>query len=157
MCQAKDIDVLKSAIQLPQEDASLTQRTQSALRTIQYSDTRIHILIAARTDQVGILDIVRYFNTKLSQMRSMSAKHVIFFDITILKQASPFIFIYRNLGLFQKDHVWLTPVDLSDSLILLNKPSDFNGLIMADVLWKLPGTPVYDNFFKNWINLDPAK
>lgn len=94
---------------------------QTALKQIQYSDSRIHILIAARADLVQLLDVI------------------------------------RNGGLFQKDHVWLTPIDLSDSIAELANPSDFNGLIMADALWEMPGTPAYDNFVTEWISLDPAQ
>lgn len=65
--------------------------------------------------------------------------------------------LYRNGGLFHKDHVWLTPIDLSDSIARLDRPSDFNGLIMADALWELPGNAEYDNFVTNWINMDQDK
>ncbi|KAF9566450.1 hypothetical protein EC968_003723 [Mortierella alpina] len=61
----------------------------------------------------------------------------------------------RSAGLFQKDHVWLTSIDLSDSLSLLTDPLDFNGLIMADALWDLAGDPTYDKFLSEWMNLNP--
>ncbi|CAO3564805.1 unnamed protein product [Mortierella alpina] len=63
----------------------------------------------------------------------------------------------RSAGLFHKDHVWLTAIDLSDSLSLLSDPLDFNGLIMADALWDLSGDPAYDMFLSEWMSLDPKK
>ncbi|KAF9986010.1 hypothetical protein BGZ75_002308 [Mortierella antarctica] len=63
----------------------------------------------------------------------------------------------RSAGLFQKDHVWMTAIDLSDSLSVLTNPSDFNGLIMADALWDLSGDPTYDKFVSEWMNLDPKE
>ncbi|KAF9956215.1 hypothetical protein BGZ72_002935 [Mortierella alpina] len=63
----------------------------------------------------------------------------------------------RSAGLFQKDHVWLTSIDLSDSLSLLTNPLDFNGLIMADALWDLSGNPTYDKFLSEWMNLNPKE
>ncbi|KAF9429570.1 hypothetical protein BGZ94_010276 [Podila epigama] len=63
----------------------------------------------------------------------------------------------REFGLFSNGHVWLTTIDLSDSIARLRDPSDFNGLIMADVLWDRPGLPAYDSFVKRWTNLDPAR
>ncbi|KAF9283651.1 hypothetical protein BGZ68_005235, partial [Mortierella alpina] len=63
----------------------------------------------------------------------------------------------RSAGLFHKDHVWLTSIDLSDSLSQLTDPLDFNGLIMADALWDLTGDPTYDKFVSEWMNLNPKE
>lgn len=49
----------------------------------------------------------------------------------------------------------MTTIDLTDSLSRLDKPSDFNGLIMADALWDMPGVPEYDRFVNNWGALNP--
>lgn len=61
----------------------------------------------------------------------------------------------RDIGLFHRDHVWMTTIDLTDSLSRLDKPSEFNGLIMADALWDMPGVPEYDRFVNNWGALNP--
>ncbi|KAF9905190.1 putative pyridoxal kinase [Linnemannia zychae] len=63
----------------------------------------------------------------------------------------------RELGLFHPDHVWLTTIDLTDSLARLPDSSDFNGLIMADALWDMPGVPAYDRFVTNWLALNPEE
>ncbi|KAG0028779.1 hypothetical protein BGZ81_004427 [Podila clonocystis] len=63
----------------------------------------------------------------------------------------------RDYGLFTSSHVWLTAIDISDSIARLRNPSDFNGLIMADVLWDKPGLPAYDAFVTRWTSLDPQK
>ncbi|KAG9325377.1 hypothetical protein KVV02_004152 [Mortierella alpina] len=68
-----------------------------------------------------------------------------------------FCTISASAGLFQKDHVWMTAIDLSDSLSVLTNPLDFNGLIMADALWDLSGDPTYDKFVSEWMNLDPKE
>ncbi|KAG0342662.1 hypothetical protein BG004_005625 [Podila humilis] len=60
----------------------------------------------------------------------------------------------RNNGLLGKGHVWLTAIDISDSLARLRDPFDFNGLIMGDVLWHRPGLPAYDAFVTRWASLD---
>lgn len=51
----------------------------------------------------------------------------------------------------------MTTIDLTDSLSRLDKASDFNGLIMADALWDMPGVPEYDRFVANWEALDPEE
>ncbi|KAG0294102.1 hypothetical protein BGZ96_001789 [Linnemannia gamsii] len=56
----------------------------------------------------------------------------------------------RDIGLFHHDHVWMTTIDLTDSLSKLTHPQDFNGLIMADALWAMPGIPEFDQFVANW-------
>jgi hypothetical protein len=48
----------------------------------------------------------------------------------------------------------MTPIDLTDSLSKLDNPQDFNGLIMADVLWNLPGVPEFNQFVTNWQSLN---
>lgn len=53
--------------------------------------------------------------------------------------------------------MWLTAIDISDSMARLRNPSDFNGLIFADVLWDKPGFPAYDAFVGRWTSLDPEK
>ena len=63
----------------------------------------------------------------------------------------------RDMGLFQKNHVWLTTIDLSDSIARLDEPSDFNGLIMADAMWSMPETPAFERFMEKWISLDREK
>ncbi|KAG0075959.1 hypothetical protein BGZ90_009314, partial [Linnemannia elongata] len=67
----------------------------------------------------------------------------------------PLLNAIRDIGLFHRDHVWMTTIDLTDSLSRLDKPSDFNGLIMADALWDMPGVPEYDRFVNNWGALNP--
>ncbi|KAF9951611.1 hypothetical protein BGZ70_000907, partial [Mortierella alpina] len=102
-------------------DDQLTELARAPIRAIEQSDTRIHVLIAPRQVQLGLLQMI------------------------------------RSAGLFQKDHVWLTSIDLSDSLSLLSDPLDFNGLIMADALWDLSGDPTYDKFVSEWMNLNPKE
>ncbi|KAF9181892.1 hypothetical protein BGZ51_005125 [Haplosporangium sp. Z 767] len=63
----------------------------------------------------------------------------------------------RTMGLFQKNHVWLTTIDLSDSIARLREPSDFNGLIMADAMWSMPKVPAFDRFLAKWVSLDREK
>lgn len=58
--------------------------------------------------------------------------------------------ICREVGLFHHDHVWMTTIDLTDSLSKLAHPQDFNGLIMADALWAMSGVPEFDQFMTNW-------
>ncbi|KAK3819952.1 MAG: 7 transmembrane sweet-taste receptor of 3 GCPR-domain-containing protein [Benniella sp.] len=70
---------------------------------------------------------------------------------------TPLLDAIRQNGLFDKDHVWLTSVDLSDSIARLQNPSDFNGLIMADALWDMPDLPAFDRFATNWRNLATKK
>lgn len=60
MCEDKNIDILKVAIPLPGKDDQLVPLAQSALRAIRDSNHRIHFLIAARSDQVTLLDVIRY-------------------------------------------------------------------------------------------------
>ncbi|KAF9142503.1 hypothetical protein BG015_000807, partial [Linnemannia schmuckeri] len=67
----------------------------------------------------------------------------------------PLLAAIRDIGLFHHDHVWLTTIDLTDSLSRLADPSDFNGLIMADALWDMPGVPEYDRFVTSWQALNP--
>ena len=51
----------------------------------------------------------------------------------------------------------MTSIDLTDSLSRLSNSQDFNGLIMADALWHMPGIPEYDRFVTNWQALDPEE
>ncbi|KAF8943575.1 hypothetical protein BGZ47_005290 [Haplosporangium gracile] len=67
----------------------------------------------------------------------------------------PLLAAIRDIGLFHHDHVWMTTIDLTDSLKQLANPSDFNGLIMADTLWDMPGVPEYDRFVTSWQALNP--
>ncbi|KAF9137682.1 hypothetical protein BGX30_009999, partial [Mortierella sp. GBA39] len=46
-------------------------------------------------------------------------------------------------------------IPLLNAISRLSNPSDFNGLIMADVLWDMPGVPEYDRFVTNWEALNP--
>ncbi|KAG0256274.1 hypothetical protein BG011_004642 [Mortierella polycephala] len=115
------VKMVKVAIPMPDEETQLPALTRSALRTLIDTNTRIHILVASRSHQVMILDMI------------------------------------RNMGLFQKNHVWLTTIDLSDSIARLNEPSDFNGLIMADAMWSMPETPAFERFMEKWVNLDREK
>ncbi|KAF9361742.1 hypothetical protein BGX26_012463 [Mortierella sp. AD094] len=112
---------MKAAIPIPDDETNIVAEARGAIRTIQKSDTRIHVLIASRATQVAILDTI------------------------------------RDHGLFDESHVWLTTVDLSDSIAQLDNPTDFNGLIMTDALWEMPGVPAFDNFVNNWMNLDPKR
>ncbi|KAG0277724.1 hypothetical protein BGZ95_005475, partial [Linnemannia exigua] len=66
----------------------------------------------------------------------------------------PLLDAIRDVGLFHEDHVWLTTIDLTDSLSRLPNSADFNGLIMADALWDMPGVPEYDRFVTNWLALN---
>ncbi|KAG0378076.1 hypothetical protein BGX24_004803 [Mortierella sp. AD032] len=67
----------------------------------------------------------------------------------------PLLEAIRDIGLFHPDHVWLTTIDLTDSISRLPNSADFNGLIMADALWDMPGVPEYDRFVTNWLSLNP--
>jgi len=120
MCGDKDIDLLKAAIQLPEDDESIVQHTQSALRTIQHSNTRIHILIAGRSDQVIILDTIRYFDSKLLGMGPTSAS-VSFSPVnpehTHTLCPSLFSFFYTEIQGFSKRtmsglHPWIYRIQL---------------------------------------------
>ncbi|KAF9115372.1 hypothetical protein BGX27_007991 [Mortierella sp. AM989] len=65
--------------------------------------------------------------------------------------------LIRDHGLFDESHVWLTPIDLSDSIARLDNSVDFNGLIMTDALWEMPGVPAFDSFLSSWMKLDPER
>ncbi|KAF9586742.1 hypothetical protein BGW38_002764 [Lunasporangiospora selenospora] len=69
----------------------------------------------------------------------------------------PILNLIRNNGLFQKSHVWMTPIDLSDSLNRLENPSDFAGLIMADARWGMPEFPAYNEFVNRWMDLNQTE
>jgi len=51
----------------------------------------------------------------------------------------------------------MTSIDLTDSLSDLSDSEDFNGLIMADALWEMPGVPEYDEFVTNWEQLNTTE
>ncbi|KAF9207361.1 hypothetical protein BGZ49_000607 [Haplosporangium sp. Z 27] len=110
LCAQNNLDTLKVIIPLPEDGTSISRVARGAIKTLKQSDTRIHVLIASRADQVELLDLI------------------------------------RGYGLFDKSHVWLTAIDLSDSISQLHNPTDFNGLIMTDALWNMPGVPAFDNF-----------
>ncbi|KAG0204686.1 hypothetical protein BGX28_003435 [Mortierella sp. GBA30] len=114
----KLIDLVKIVIPLPDTDDGFVAAAKGAIRAIEQSDTRIHILIAPRSSQVILLDLI------------------------------------RNAGLFQKEHVWLASIDVSDSVGGLPNPTDFNGLIMADALWDIPRNRAFETFLSNWVHLD---
>ncbi|KAF8979831.1 hypothetical protein BGZ46_004985 [Entomortierella lignicola] len=118
LCAQNNLDTLKVIIPLPEDGTSISRAARGAIKTLKQSDTRIHVLIASRADQVELLDLI------------------------------------RGYGLFDKSHVWLTAIDLSDSISQLHNPTDFNGLIMTDALWNMPGVPAFDKFVNNWMVLD---
>ncbi|KAG0025303.1 hypothetical protein BGZ82_010095, partial [Podila clonocystis] len=119
--EERGIDVKKVVIPITESQDDFAGNVRSALRTLKFSDTRIHVLVVARPNMISILDMA------------------------------------RDYGLFTSSHVWLTAIDISDSIARLRNPSDFNGLIMADVLWNKPGLPAYDAFVTRWTSLDPQK
>ncbi|KAF9318440.1 hypothetical protein BG006_003193, partial [Podila minutissima] len=121
VCEERGIDVKKVAIPITESQDDFAGSVRSALKTIKYSDTRIHVLVVTRRNMVNILDMA------------------------------------RDYGLFTGSHVWLTAIDISDSMARLRNPSDFNGLIFAGVLWDKPGFPAYDAFVGRWTSLDPEK
>ncbi|KAF9438605.1 hypothetical protein BGZ76_006504 [Entomortierella beljakovae] len=121
LCDSNGIDVLKVAIPLPDDDIDIIQIAHEPIKDIKKSDTRIHVLLASRSTQVPLLNLI------------------------------------RDYGLFEESRVWLTPVDLSDSINNLERSSDFNGLIMTDALWEMPGVPEFDRFVQEWMSLDPIR
>ncbi|KAG0328841.1 hypothetical protein BGZ99_004329 [Dissophora globulifera] len=120
-CNIQKINVLISPIQPPDDPDQFDTVARAAVNIIRNSDTRIHVLIAPRPNQLNLLSVI------------------------------------RDVGLFNPHHVWLTTIDISNSIATLPNPSSFNGLIMADALWNLPGLPAFEQFEKEWVALNTTE
>ncbi|KAG0309282.1 hypothetical protein BGZ98_003884 [Dissophora globulifera] len=120
-CNIQKISVLTAPIQPPDDPDQFDTVARAAVNIIRNSDTRIHVLIAPRPNQLSLLSVI------------------------------------REVGLFNPHHVWLTTIDISNSIATLPNPSSFNGLIMADALWNLPGLPAFEQFEKEWVALNTTE
>ncbi|KAF9083653.1 hypothetical protein BGX23_011243, partial [Mortierella sp. AD031] len=96
--------------------------------------------------------------TARSVIRSLKASDTRIHVLAVPRSVQiPLLEALRDHGLFTENHVWMTSIDLTDSLSRLPNSQDFNGLIMADALWYMPGLPEYDRFVTNWQALDPKE
>ncbi|KAI8603788.1 periplasmic binding protein-like I [Dissophora ornata] len=93
----------------------------------------------------GPMNMVKNSNTRIHVLIAPKESQIALLDIA------------RNNGLFEAGHVWMTTVDLSDSVSELRNPSDFNGLIMADAFWNMPGLPAFESFVSTWSKLNQTK
>ncbi|KAI7827492.1 periplasmic binding protein-like I, partial [Gamsiella multidivaricata] len=114
-----------------------------------YGWRRISILYTS--DVPGLLGTISTYLVYAYKKRFVTLTKVVIFQRIGIDRRKV---ILEDSGLFSPNHVWLTTIDLSNSLSVLPSPSDFNGLIMADALWNMPGDPAYDKFVARWTNSD---
>ncbi|KAF9927496.1 hypothetical protein FBU30_003213 [Linnemannia zychae] len=100
-------------------------------------------------------DILETANSVIKNLKNSDTRiHVL---VASRPHQIPLLIALRDIGLFHSDHVWMTSIDLSDSITQLPNPTDFNGLIMSDALWNMPGVPEYDQFVTEWQSLNPEE
>lgn len=58
-CEEKGIDVKKVLIPITDSQDDFAGSVRGALKTLKYSDTRIHVLIVSRPNMIDILDMAR--------------------------------------------------------------------------------------------------
>ncbi|KAF9393247.1 hypothetical protein CPC16_002475 [Podila verticillata] len=60
ICEGKQIDIKKVLIPITDSDDDFIGNVLRALKTVKYSDTRVHVLVVARPNMMQILSMARY-------------------------------------------------------------------------------------------------
>ncbi|KAF9141058.1 hypothetical protein BGX30_005533 [Mortierella sp. GBA39] len=112
----------------------------------------IYILAYQPLSTAGVPFDPTYASVK-NRIRSSQSR----IQVLIATRGSQFALLHemKEAGFFGPDYAWVTGNDISSQLRQDPDVKAYDGLIMVDNGWELPGYAPYDEFLSKWLRLNP--